>query len=405
MSPRPMLLLLLAGCTAPLGPRQDLESSQRVAPGLQRDACDPLLREVAPSRAGVRIGSCPATARTPCGVYLLSTRDESGTSVRFLGDRDHPFVAGFVARPGWSDLEPSAGVFDFSSVDDVLPRLASNGQRLTLQILGAEPAHVMPDATDTWTWFDPNPRHTGDCSDADGCERPLPWDPGALARQEALVTALANHMVPHDGTMVRFADHPALDQVLLPLVGWGRVRELGFEVEDWTGYTRQRLMDATVDNLLMHYEHFGDVDHQLQFFAVRDGAAGSPLWEELQDAIITELVDAGHPPPVFMMENLAHSVQGGIDRFGPNPSAAGAPIVRADALGAPTGMQMLTSWTRPFTGTNAVLDGSPIEAMHWAWSAYGARYHEVYTVDVDASVSGAEPWLAGFEDLGQTLCD
>ena len=67
---------------------------------------------------------------------------------------------------------------------------------------------------------------------------------------------------------------------------------------------------------------------------------------------------------------------------------------------------MLTAWSRPFPGQeDAVADGSPIEAMRWAMAEYGARYFEVYTIDLDAAERGDEPWAEGFAALGAELCD
>lgn len=339
----------------------------------------------------------------PCGVYLLSSRNESGGGLRFTGDRDVPYVEGFIVRPGWSDLEPSAGEFDFSSIDDALARVHPRGQRLTVQILGAEPEHVIADASATWTWLDPNPRHSGPCTIEPGCQRPLPWDAGALSRQEELVSALAAHEVPLDGEMVPLAEHPGLDQVLLPLVGWGRIRELGFQVEtDWPGYTREQLVDATRANIAMHYEHFPSIVHQVQLFAVRDDDEDPPLYTALTDAVIAGAPAA--PTVMFLMENLAHASIDGTDIFGPQPDRGGAPLVDARAAGALTGMQMLTSWHRPFVSTNAVDDGNPVTASRFALETYGARYFEVYTVDVDAAESGDQPWRDDFVELATELC-
>ena len=341
----------------------------------------------------------------PCGVYLLSTRDESGPSVRFRGDRDLPYVDGFIIRPFWPDLEPEAGRFDFSFIDDAMARMEAQDQHLTIQILGAEPDHVVAEAVDTWVWFDPNPRRSGDCADEDGCVRALPWDARTRERQDALLRALADHPVAHDGAMVRLAEHPRLDQLLLPLVGWGRIRELGFEVEEWPGYSRERLVEATREVVAMHYGHFPGQPHQLQLFPVLDAprGEGTPLWEDLVAASLAAAGDA--PAPIFLMENLVHRVTEGEDVFAPGPTRGGAPLLAAAEAGGFVGFQMLTAWSRPFPGQeDAVAGGNPMAAMRWAMDTYGARYFEVYTVDVDAAEAGTQPWREDLVSTSAELC-
>ncbi len=292
----------------------------------------------------------------------------------------------------WEDLEPTAGAFDFSSVVDALERVHANGQRLTLQILGTEPDHVIAEADETWRWHDTNPRHTGPCTVAPGCLRSLPWDGPSLDRQEALIAALADAPVDTPAGPVRLADHPALDQVLLPLVGWGRIRELGVEVEDWPGYTRARLRDATLAVVRMHHRHFPALVHQVQLFRVSDDGTDG-LWQDLARSIVDGLAADGSPAPIFLMENLVHANDGALDTYRPGPTMAAEPLVFAADQGAFVGFQMLTSWARPFPGQEAaVAGGSPAAAIDWARATFGARYFEIYPPDVDAAEAGDGEW-------------
>ncbi len=53
---------------------------------------------------------------------------------------------------------------------------------------GEDPDYVVTKATEKWVWFDMNPNHApSDCTDANGCERPLPWDRYTLSNYEKMV--------------------------------------------------------------------------------------------------------------------------------------------------------------------------------------------------------------------------
>lgn len=330
----------------------------------------------------------------PCGMYVLATQDSSNNI------RDADWVAGYVLRSRWETLELEDGTYDFSAIDAAIERLDPLGQKLTVQMIGAEPPYVVDDASDTWVWFDPNPRHTGDCVDKDGCVRVLPWDVPTQERRRALLNALAAHSLPLGDGTVPLADHPALDGVMIGLRGWGRVRELGFQVEDWPNYDRDRLVEATVSDIVDQAEAFPHSSVHVQIWPVRDGVtADTELWEDIQAGIPQEL----RHRVGYLQENLAHRVEDGTDVFVP---ATGASPLLAAKDETWTGLQMLTSFARPTPGQETqVASGSPVTAMRWSLETHGARYFEIYVPDVDqASEQGWETDLAALADeLCETL--
>ncbi len=340
----------------------------------------------------------------PCGIHLLSTRSDRNGSLSFGGMRDYDFVKGYVLRIGWTDIEKSSGVYDFSAIENILLELEALKQTLTLQLIGSEPDHIAENAIANWTWFGPNPRHSGDCADEDGCSRPLPWDAYSLERQQAMLQALADHQMSYQGADIRLADHPLLDQVLFSLVGWGRIREIGFQVENWPDYSRQKLITATLDNMRMHHLIFPNIVHQVMIWPVQDDDAVNPLWTELLDKIAAEFGAPDNPSIIVLQENLQHSDINDVEKFGPNPDGQASPISYAvDKVY--TGFQMLTSWDQPFTSGNQVTGGNPISAMEWANETWETRYFELYTQDADAAFNGEQPWLTDFQRLSDTLCD
>ena len=339
-----------------------------------------------------------ATATAPCGLFILDSR---AGALRDANLRNYPWVRGYVLRLGWSDIEPSRGVFDFTLIDNALQRTAALGQKLTLLVLGAEPAHVVAQATQTWHWVDPNPRHdeSADCSAASGgCDRSLPWDEPTLARYQALVRALAAHQAPDGAAPAALASHSRLESLTVTLPGWSRVRELGFEVEAWPGYTRSKLKDALLAHLRVQATEFPRAALQMGWWPIQDADRSTDLWAELYDAARAEFGTR----VVVEQENLRHAAAAGTDAWGPLPDGQGAPLLRASA-GGHTALQMLTSWTQPFTaGTEG---GSPIRALDWARATYGTRYFELYVADADAAQNDAAraDWKAGFERISAEL--
>lgn len=326
------------------------------------------------------------TIAIPCGIYLAGA------------DRPVDWVRGSLATLHWTEVEPAPGAYDFAMLQGQVGR-AQPGHRFALRMTGREPSHIVEGAAQTWVWIDPNEAHD-ECPAPDGCERPVPWDEPSLDRFEAFVAALAAFSVTVDGVTAPLAAHPNLGSIMLTLPGWGRIREIGFEIEALPGYERDRLIAATTRALRIQAEAFPETPVITQFFEIDDGDE-PPLWVDLRDAI---LADPTLDAVGFYQENLAHSRVDGVETFRPVPAAA--EVLFTSQAQTFTALQALTSWADPGQQYTAQIEnGSPIDAIRWAWETYGTRHFELYAQDVDAAIDGARPeWLPEFEALGRELC-
>ncbi len=355
--------------------------------------------------AALVLGAVPAEAQlpSPCGLYLLD--GPNGTS-RDGNLRDHDVVDGYVLRLEWQDVEPSAGVFDFSAIDHVLGRVEELGQKLTLHVLGTEPAHVVAEASQTWTWVDPNPRHEGRSActaSLGGCLRPVPWDPAAQERQRRFLLALADHRVASPAGPVRLADHPAFTTTSATIPGLGPIREVGFEVEGLPGYSREKLIQAIVTALGAQVEAFPRQAVFIGFWTIQDQVREPALWEQVRLAVLAAFDGRSGPRVGFFRENLAQGEAGGVATYAPSTTFAAPLFLSRDQTFV--AFQALTSWARPFTGAEKVAGGSPARAMAWARETYGARYFELYTVDLDTALKDRPDWLAELRQVQAALCD
>ncbi|HEU5072725.1 MAG TPA: hypothetical protein VFU02_01095 [Polyangiaceae bacterium] len=332
-----------------------------------------------------RAAAISGPVRVPCGIFLNGTH------------RDLPWVKGKMATIKWPEAEVTKGVFDFAPLE---ASQMDPTQRIAVRMLGIEPDHVVSEAGVTWNWIDPNPNHS-ECVKPVGCRRPVPWDEHTMIRYEQLLTALSKTEINIGGITAPLAEHPNLESIMLNLPGWGRIRELGFDIEDLPGYSRTLLVDATVRALELQAEKFPETPITVQFFEVDDGAE-PPLWEVLRDTILNDpqLDRVG-----FYMENLAHSVVNRVETFRPNIEAAQPLITSMDQTY--TAFQALTSWDRPTSSyATKVAGGSPPKAIEYALETFGARYFEIYAQDIDAATDGNHPeWQPAFSAVAQRLCD
>lgn len=338
----------------------------------------------------------------PCGIFVLGSAKAGFSPAQVL---DYPFVDGFVLRMLWTDVEPADGVYDFSAIDEALAAVGAAGQKMSIQIIGEEPPHVVAKAAETWVWYDLNDNHTGDCTDADGCVRSLPWDPAVLDHYGALMSALGSHVVNTAGGPVPLSEHPDLVLLMPPLPGWSRIRELFFDVEDWPGYSRDKLIGSITDAIDLQAGAFPDKALMAGFWSISDGPDSPALWEDISAALLERYTGPGGSRLGFFQENLWHGVDAaGMDQYGPEPDFAEPLFGAKDKTFIP--FQMLTSWAAPFTGEDKVAGGSPHQAMTWANATYGTRYFEIYAADAKAAVETNPAWLDGMTAVHETLgCD
>lgn len=338
-------------------------------------------------------GSPSAAFPRPRGIYVLDTGGPSTYTTTFgkpvsLRDgaiRDLPFVDGYTLRVAWADVEGAPGEYDFHVVLNALSNLPE-GQKLSLILVPPEPASIAAiSGVETW--------------DDGGTPRARPWDPVLMERRRALVSALA--AVTADGATL--GRHPRIEVVNPYLAGGftGIRSPSSARLHDIPGYSRERFLDAVRDELSSLQDAFPGKLVQIGFWPVKDledaSYDGVAAWEWLRRRILAEFDGVRRPRVGFFMENLAAR------RDGPYPGPFTATPVTgfASALFASrettwSAFQMLGSWARPFNDAHVLstLNGTPADAMEWAYDTYRAEYHEVYAPDVDEPGfrSGLQAW-------------
>ena len=137
-----------------------------------------------PNHYGIR----PAPSG-PAGVFVIG---DIHPVLNEVAKFDFDFVSGYTLRVAWSDLETwdtstQSPRYDFSRIDTTLEDLRSRGKRMTLEIFVTQvPAYILAQPG-VVTWLNPNPNQGG--------VQVVPWDATALSAYQALIQALAHHMV------------------------------------------------------------------------------------------------------------------------------------------------------------------------------------------------------------------
>jgi hypothetical protein len=304
-----------------------------------------------------------------------------------------PLVSGFALRVGWDEVESSAtpGHYDFHIVENAVHKMAqvAPGQRLSLIITPNEPAYLigLPGVT---TWVD------------EGITRAVPWDTTLRQRRHALLAALAAYVV--DG--VPFAQHPLLHVVdpYLPGGHTGIRNPNGLPLRDIPGYSRQILLNTVQDELRALQDYFPGKFVQIGFWPVTDGedaTYGMNAWQWLRQQLAAEFNGVVRPRIGFFVESLAAwRVGPDIDPFtGTPPVSATLAVLNAAQNDAWTGFQMLGNWTRPFNDNHVgnTLNGTPADALEYAYNTCSGRYFEVYGTDL--TNAAFQPMLQSWHDF------
>ncbi len=148
----------------------------------------------------------------------------------------NPDVTGVTIRQGWSDIEPTEGVYNWSYLDDAVATVAASGKTVLLRI-GTQAGK--PDWVTTaikrahgkfFTW------------DNNGVQTTIPvyWDPTFVAKKTAMIAALGAH----------FTNNPAISIVVASFANatsedWN-VPHTPTDVTNWraVGYTTQNMLDT-----------------------------------------------------------------------------------------------------------------------------------------------------------------
>jgi hypothetical protein len=321
----------------------------------------------------------PATYTTSFG-RLISLR---AGNIRTL-----PFVDGYTLRVAWDDVEGGPGQYDFFIIENLI-NLLPPGQRLSLIIVPGEPAYIAA-TPGVQTWND------------GGITRAVPWDPFLRQRRRAFLEAMAAHEVGG----IPLGSHPKLD-MLDPYLpgGFTGIRDPNStRLRDLPGYSRPSLLGAVQDELRALQTNFPGKFVQIGFWPITDNEnasyGGVTAWEWLRQQLLPEFNGVTRPRVGFFMENLAARRAGpAIDPFSATPVTGFASALFASRDATWNGFQMLGSWTRPFNDghVNNTLNGTPHDALEFAFNTYGAEYHEVYVGDIDHAAF--HPPLQGWHDF------
>jgi hypothetical protein len=315
----------------------------------------------------------------PAGIFVIgNTRAVAGEVAKF----DLDFVSGYTLRVPWQDIESwdtatQAPRYDFSRMDSTLEELRARGKRMTLEIfINKTPDYVLA-LPGVVTWTNPHPTQGG--------VQVVPWDATALAAYQAMIQALANHVVV--GTTWRVADHPTLQSVDASIVGLQGLRELSNTLVHHPDYTRERFTQGVVDAVAINRVAFAQKYGFLALFAMTDDTVSPALDEVVYARLMTEFNVSGKPSLGFFQETLSD--------LGPRPDALGLLLAAASPH-----TYILFQALRPWTLREGdaippeIASGTPVAGMEFSWANYGATYVELYGGDLlnTANTEGLRAW-------------
>lgn len=128
------------------------------------------------------------TAKSPVlaeGVFALMDPGDTSALIDSYASRAN--VAGIALRTSWDLLEPSNGVYVWSTVDAAFDAVRARGKHLTVHVIGTQgmtPKWLTALGVATYTYSSP----TGSVTD------PLPWDTVFLTRYTQFMAALGAHI-------------------------------------------------------------------------------------------------------------------------------------------------------------------------------------------------------------------
>lgn len=182
--------------------------------------------------AGLLALPSSASAAIPRGIFSLGTSGKP-TGAEVL---ESPNITGISIRYGWTDLEPTEGVFNWTYLDSEVGRATTAGKQVLLRIMtqSGKPAWVTTAVQAArgkfFTW------------EANGVTNTIPvfWDPTFLAKKKAMIAAVGAHFTNNPTvTIVSASFANALSE------DWN-VPHTPDLVAEWfsLGYTTEKMLDA-----------------------------------------------------------------------------------------------------------------------------------------------------------------
>ncbi|RDV27494.1 hypothetical protein DXV75_05555 [Alteromonas aestuariivivens] len=301
---------------------------------------------------------------------------------------DHDFVDGYAWRISWQEMEPQQDKYDFSGLDHIVKLLNERNQKLSLIIMPDLPDYLAKTpGMDTYIY--------------ENQAVPSPWDPKLMERYTKFVNALAMHKMPDPkkgNRMVPYRYH-SVNAVLHPTFPGtprGGMRNEGIQIKDIPGYSRSKLIDQHVDQVVSLFRN--TFRKQALFFSlwpINDSDRSYRLYDALNDKF-AEYDNVG-----IWMDNLAASrACTNCEPYTGYPQETWATHMTNVSGKLMTGFQMLGSWEKPFNVNHVpkVANGSPMDGMDYAMKAFDSQYFEVYTWDLER-----KDWQAGLKQFQEIL--
>lgn len=314
----------------------------------------------------------PSSRVESCGIYALDTRggtvNSRGLSLRDRNIRDYDFVSGYAWRMTWPDFEISQGMYDFSPIDFIIEQLEPLDQKLAISLLTREPSYIANT---------PGITTRTNANDGGNAQRAVPWDSFLQARFEDFIEALGDHQVYSQelGRTVALRDHPVLASINTGVPGFGSLREFGTEVSDLPGYTRDLFKSAVRLSREVITKNFPRQMVYMGFWNITDRTSSPTLHEDIRSNLLDIFDGVQRPRIGFFMDNLARET----------PTTGFADVLFRSQSEAAIGFQMLQAWNNPFSNAARTDNSVPADGIEYGYQTYGARYMEVYVVDLDDS--------------------
>lgn len=303
-----------------------------------------------------------ASPLPPQGIFTLSTEGVNVDKLTFPN-----YVSGYSLRIRWSELETSTGNYNFTKISDTIEFLQKRNLSLNLEILSnSAPQYVIKNASKTFkikfgrTVFD----------------APVPWDSNALSSWERLMNTLADYPVYDkvSGKSIALRDHPTLVSVDAPIVGMQGLRDIDRHIVGLKEYNRDLFINSVIRSVNASRKAFSKDFGYMAFFRIDDQKDPSkPLDKAVFEKLNSTFMQQTGLGLGLMQELWSDE--------GPKTDGLGLYLAKLKYPNAIM-LQALTSWTKPFTGFDAVASGTPEIGFENAYKNYNARYYEMYYPDV-----------------------
>jgi hypothetical protein len=320
------------------------------------------------------------------GIYILGN-----VELKNLAETDEEFIDGYALRFGWMNVDHGTTEggpdYDFAIVDTAVATLEAIDKTMTMGIdVQLVPDYVLDNAEITYITTVPGPGHT-----EFEAETPVTWDANTLASYTDFMTALATHPVCRTGATcddrdkVPLRDHPVLAGIRITILGMGKLRQTSNNTEgtifEVPSYTRERFVDAVIDNLHAAQDQFPAIPTWVPYFSVDDSVAGTPPDPSLDEVLLAAITDefdgsSRTRPVIGLFQEL---LKGDTP---PATSTNGINLLAGTDAGAFVAFQACGGWSDGSLCTFDPADTTPENGFALGHGTYGARYYELYAGDL-----------------------